>query len=60
MQNQIEACVVTDGGQIKYLFNNKYVFLIPLSENKKKIHKFIINLTCYIEKTDRDGVCTIQ
>ncbi|GBB85241.1 hypothetical protein RclHR1_01180018 [Rhizophagus clarus] len=54
MQNQIEACFDTDRGQTQYLLNNKiYVFLTPLSENKKKIHKFIIKFMRYIKKTDR-------
>ncbi|GBB95642.1 hypothetical protein RclHR1_25860001 [Rhizophagus clarus] len=51
MQNQIEACFDTDRGQTQYLLNNKiYVFLTPLSENKKKIHNLIINLCVILKK----------
>ncbi|GBC03243.1 hypothetical protein RclHR1_05020020 [Rhizophagus clarus] len=51
MQNQIEACFDTDRDQTQYLLNNKiYVFLTPLSENKKKIHNFIINLCVILKK----------
>ncbi|GBC01982.1 hypothetical protein RclHR1_04400005 [Rhizophagus clarus] len=51
MQNQIEACFDTDRGQTQYLLNNKiYVFLTPLSENKKKFHNFIIKFMRYIKK----------
>ena len=58
MQNQIEACFDTDRGQTQYLLNNKiYVFLTPLSENKKKIHNLIINLCVILKKlTANQGV----